>query len=420
MVITMAARHTGRRRQIRRAVVIAFALFSAVLLAFSPRLQYAAGREPVVAERPQAPGPKRLPLTDEERQRLDSAVDRALEYLASRQGSDGSFNTVPIGRPAVTALCVMAFLSRGHHPGEGKYAANMEAAIDYVLEFQDPDTGAITPQMIGRGGFWTRAAASTHGICGTMLADVYPYTGRRQYRQGAAENDAAELDRRRHDRIEIAVKKALAFTRAQQTRPKEVFGEEGGWRYVEANMRNDSDLSVTAWMIMFFHSAQKSGFHVPESWMKSGLRFVHHTFSKKLHGFVYVLADTNRHCTRATVGGGILCLLLGGEQVSPPVKEAVDWIFKHPFDVYNKPFEPFDRYHYSAFYCSQAVGLIGGASFRDFYPGLLQVLCDNQHSDGSWDAEQFHGERELGEVYTTALAVLALSPPYQMLETYKR
>jgi hypothetical protein len=380
----------------------------------------AAAREPVRAMRPQSARPKALPLTDDERHRLDATVDKALEFLANHQNSDGSFQTVPVGRPAITSLCVMAFLSRGYRPGEGRYAPNIEAAIDYVLEFQDDETGAITPTIAGRSGLWTRAAAYTHGICGTMLADVFPFTGRLQYRRDKEETESAKSDLRRHQRIEKAVRKALSFTRGQQTKPKEVFGEEGGWRYIDTNMRNDSDLSVTAWMIMFLHSAQKSGFRVPEVWMKSGLRFVHHTFSKKQHGFVYVLSETNRHCTRATVGGGILCLLLGGEQISPPIKEAVDWIFKHPFEPYNRSSGPFDRYHYSAFYCSQAMGLLGGPVFRDFYPGLLRVLSENQHSDGSWDPEQFHGETEYGEVYSTALAVLALSPPYQMLETYKR
>jgi len=400
--------------------VVVFGVLVSVLFGFWRGGPRAAAREPVRAARPQSAHPKALPLTDEERHRLDATVDKALEYLANHQNSDGSFQTVPMGRPAVTSLCVMAFLSRGYRPGQGRYAANIEAAIDYVLEFQDAETGAITPTMTGRPGFWTRAGAYTHGICGTMLADVFPFTGRLQYRRGNDETDAAKNDLRRHQRVEKAVRSALSFTRSQQIKPKEVFGEEGGWRYIESNMRNDSDLSVTAWMIMFMHSAQKSGFRVPESWMKSGLRFVHHTFSKKQHGFVYVLSETNRHCTRATVGGGILCLLLGGEQISPPIKEAVDWIFKHPFEPYNRSWEPGDRYHYSAFYCSQAMGLLGGPVFRDFYPGLLRVLSENQHSDGSWDPEQFHGEAEYGEVYTTALAVLALSPPYQMLETYKR
>jgi hypothetical protein len=418
MWMTTAARRGTGRRQIRRSVGFVFGLLSGLLFIGSVGLS-AAGREPVEAERPQSKTPKPLPLEKTERAELDGIVDRALAYLASHQNADGSFQTIQTCRPAVTSLCVMAFLSRGYHPGDGRYASNIEQAIDYVLQFQDPETGAITPQMGGRHGFWNRAAAYTHGICSTMLADVYPYTGHVQYRRGEGDTDAA-LDQRRHQLVEKAVQRSLSFTRSQQSLPKQVFGEQGGWRYIEVSMSNDSDLSVTAWMIMFLHSAKKSGFQVPDSWMKSALKFVHHTFSKKLHGFAYVLSERNRHCTRATVGGGILCLLLGGEQMSPQIKEAVSWIFKHPFEPYNSSWVPGDRYHYSAFYCSQAMGLIGGASFRDFYPGLLRVLSQHQHSDGSWDAEQFLDEASYGEVYTTALAVLALSPPYQKLETYKR
>lgn len=419
----MRIKAAGQRRTVRRLDWRFVALFVAVA-SFVLALEYGdlrgAPREPVQAERPQSSRPQPLPVTGDERKQLDEIVDRALGYLASHQNSDGSFQTVPIARPAVTSLCVMAFLSRGYRPGEGRYASNIEAAIDYVLQFQDAESGAITPQMGGRHGFWNRAAAYTHGICGTMLADVFPFTGRLQYRGDVGETNAAQLDQRRHQQIEKAVRKALSFTRSQQTLPKQIFGEEGGWRYIEVSMGNDSDLSVTAWMIMFLHSAKKSGFQVPDTWMKGGLRFVHHTFSKRLHGFAYVLSESHRHCTRATVGGGILCLLLGGEQPGPQVKEAVAWIFKHPFEPYNSSWEPGDRYHYSAFYCSQAMGLIGGSTFRDFYPGLLRVLSQHQHSDGSWDAEQFHDEASYGEVYTTALAVLALSPPYQKLETYKR
>lgn len=419
MRMTTPVRRVTGRRQFWRAVGVVFGLLSGLLSIGSGNL-CAAGREPVEAQRPQSKTPKPLPLEKDERKELDGVVDRALTYLAYHQNSDGSFQTIPIARPAVTSLCVMAFLSRGYHPGDGQYASNIEKAIDYVLQFQDPETGAITPEVAGRHGFWNRAAAYTHGICSTMLADVYPFTGHLQYRRGEGESEGAQLDQRRHQLIEKAVRKSLSFTRSQQSLPKQVFGEQGGWRYIEVSMRNDSDLSVTAWMIMFLHSAKKSGFQVPDSWMKGGLKFVHHTFSKKLHGFAYVLSETNRHCTRATVGGGVLCLLLGGEQMSPQIKEAVSYIFKHPFDPYNSSWEPGDRYHYSAFYCSQAMGLIGGPSFRDFYPGLLRVFAEHQHSDGSWDAEQFHDESSYGEVYTTALAVLALSPPYQKLETYKR
>lgn len=372
------------------------------------------------AERPLPKIPLPLPVSKEDRKELDEVVDRGLGYLAGHQNPDGSFQTIPIARPAVTSLCVMAFLSRGYHPGEGKYASNIEAAVDYVLQFQDPETGAITPQMAGaRRGFWDRAAIYTHGICSTMLADCYPFTGRLQYRQGG-DPDAAQRDQDRHAAIEKAVNRSLQFTRNHQLEPKLNGSDQGGWRYI-GMLQNTSDLSVTAWEVMFLHSAKKSGFQVPETWMKSALKYVHRTFSKKLHGFTYTIStERGRHATRATVGGGILCLLLGGEPMSPPIKEAVGWIFKHPFDPYNSSWEPGDRYHYSAFYCSQAMGLIGGPTFKDFYPGLLRVLSQHQHTDGSWDPEQYRDENTYGEVYTTALAILALSPPYQKLETYKR
>jgi hypothetical protein len=409
-------RGVGRRLGWRAAVLLG--LIGGLSCSGHTRL-WAAPREPVEAQRPQPKSALPLPVSKEDRQELDAVVDRGLSYLAAHQNADGSFQTIPIGRPAVTSLCVMAFLSRGHHPGEGQYASNIEAAIDYVLQFQDPESGAITPQMGGRGHFWNRAAAYTHGICSTMLADCFPLTGRLQYRQGG-DPDAAQRDQERHAAIDRAVRKSLQFTRNHQMQPKQNGSDQGGWRYIDVSMSNDSDLSVTAWMVMFLHSAKKSGFTVPESWVKSAVKYVHRTFSKKQHGFVYVLSEQNRHCTRATVGGGILCLILSGEPMSPQIKEAVGWIFKHPFDPYNASWEPGDRYHYSAFYCGQAMGLIGGPSFKDFYPGLLRVLSQHQHSDGSWDPERFQNEYSYGEVYTTALAILALSPPYQKLETYKR
>jgi hypothetical protein len=429
-------------------------------------------REPVRAERPQMPKrerERRLAISLEQRERLDTTVDKALEYLASRQNSDGSFQTVGLARPAVTALCVMAFFSRGHKPGEGRYGAVIERGIDYVLDCQDLETGAIaSPVDDGGGGggrgIGMRAVNYTHGICGMMLADAYPLTGRRQHQPYSADSgplilernkaeqsqsdrakserakakeakksrarkssrrerpadDLAKADLKRHERIEKAVKKALAYTRREQNRAKSVLGEQGGWRYSMPMGGNDSDLSVTAWQIMFLHSAMKSGFKVPDLWIKGGLKFVHHTYSKKLHGFVYVLSDGPRHCTRATVGGGILCILLGGEPITQDVRDAAEWVAYQTFEPYNISLDMHDRYHYSAFYCSQAMGVLGGEYFYAFYPRLLRVLSENQHPDGSWDPEAVRSDTIFGEVYTTALAVLALSPPYENLKTYER
>ena len=49
----------------------------------------------------------------------------------------------------------------------------------------------------------------------------------------------------------------------------------------------------------------------------------------------------------------------------------------------------------------------------------MHVLVDNQQADGSWDAEASY-DRQYGNSYTTALVILSLTPPYQLLPIYQR
>lgn len=123
------------------------------------------------------------------------------------------------------------------------------------------------------------------------------------------------------------------------------------------------------------------------------------------------------------VGAGIVCLELGGEHRSETGLEAAKWIHRHKFEPYNNSWHPEDRYHYSVFYCSQAMFQLGGDDWHRFFPRLLNVLAEAQHADGSWDPETangYKGDGKYGNVYTTALAVLALSTPYQLLPIYQR
>src|SRR5688500_16454281 len=80
------------------------------------------------------------------REAFEVGVDNALQYLASAQSADASWSS---GRdfgggcrgggsrdPAISGLCVMAFLSAGHVPGEGKYGHVVEKGIRYVCNQQ--------------------------------------------------------------------------------------------------------------------------------------------------------------------------------------------------------------------------------------------------------------------------------------------
>src|SRR2546422_244800 len=88
-----------------------------------------------------APAPRPLAevLPSGQWRQVEGSVDRALAWLASRQSADGSFPTIASAQPAVTSLCVMAFLSRGHQPGHGPYGEQINRGIDFVISCQKPD-----------------------------------------------------------------------------------------------------------------------------------------------------------------------------------------------------------------------------------------------------------------------------------------
>jgi hypothetical protein len=359
------------------------------------------------AGKPERTPPPRLKLTDEQQQRLDRVVDQGLKFLASQQQEDGSFPTQRGAEPAVTSLCVMAFLARGHVPGKPPYGRRIDHAIDYILKQQDPKSGAIYQ----RGPGWPRRGNYNHAISALMLCDAF------REMNGAYRDD--EANARRRERVEEAIRQALAYARKDQTRSKSQVAARGAWRYLRRLTRNDADLSVTAWMIMFYSAAKKIGFQVPKKGMDDALRYVRRSFDKKQRGFVYALAGDERYCSRAMVGAGVLCLLLGDDAANPTIPEAADWIHRNSFEPYNGSRHPEDRYHYSAFYCSQAMALLGGKDFQEFYPKLLLNFSHHQHEDGSWEPEAV-ADGAYGNVYTTALALLALCPPYEKLASHVR
>jgi hypothetical protein len=95
-------------------------------------------------------------------------------------------------------------------------------------------------------------------------------------------------------------------------------------------------------------------------------------------------------------------------------------MLEHPFTEYNQYSAPRDRYHYGAYYASQAMFMLGGEPWKQFYPQLAETLVDNQSNAGFWQPESAENDAMFGNCYTTSLAILALTPPYQLLPIYQR
>lgn len=361
----------------------------------------ATSTKPTAAEPTTNPGEM---LTSQQWSQLANTVDTGLEFLKSQQQRDGSFTAPDEAQPAVTSLCIMAFLSRGHVPGEGPYGEQLTRAIDYVLTTQNPQGLFCLLPVVG--GAMRNNGCYNHAITGVMLGEVYGMT---QGKQAA--------------RIRPAIEGALRYTLRDQKQRKLHPDDVGGWRYLDIG-GSRSDLSVTAWQLMFLRSARNAEFEIPEQPIRDAMQYVRRCFDRKQKAFLYISRGYRTYVSRGMVGAGAVTLSLGGEHQSEIARLCGDWILNHKglFAQYNGPGTHYeDRYHYSCFYCSQATFQLGGKYWKEFFPVLLTTLSANQHPNGSWDAEASPQEdARFGNTYTSAIAVLALTPPYQLLPIYQR
>jgi hypothetical protein len=340
--------------------------------------------------------------------KVEGCVDRALAWIATQQEDDGSFPTRIMAQPAVTSLCVLAFLSRGHQPGTGPYGAQLNRAIDFVLSCQKPDgllcQAPPEPVFNMRGPSYS--ASYDHAIAGLMLSEVFGHvTGERS------------------KNVKLALQKALQYTRDLQTRHKKYANDHGGWRYVRVqNAPNDadSDLSVTGWQLMFLRSARNAEFKVPQQYIDEAMEYVHRAWNEQVGMFRYEVSAAQRdRYSRGLMGSAILSLSLGGQHQSPEAQAAGDWLLAHPFHSFVEQIGGGDRFFYSTYYCSQAAAQLGGRYWTGIYPSIAGILLKIQHTDGSFPLES-RNDGVFGADYSTAMAVLSLTPAYQILPVYQR
>jgi hypothetical protein len=304
-------------------------------------------------------------------------------------------------------------MAHGHLPGPGPYGQQLERAAEYTLSCQKrsglfalvaPNTQRISrnvPHNIGSAG------AYNHGIAGLTLSEMF---------------GAAKLIN--NDRMQQGIDLGIRATLEMQRWPKELEVDRGGWRYLDDFEEIDSDLSVSGWQLKFLRSARNAGFDVPKQSIDDAVAYIRRTYSQKYGAFGYSITEPDPR-SRAMAGAGILALAHAGFHNAPEATKSGDWILEHNFDEYNKV-EPFtqewfnDRYHYSVFHCCQGMYQLGGRYWEAFFPRVVKVLLANQRPDGSWAAESHFYDGQFGNAYTTALVLLTLGAPNQLLPIYQR
>jgi hypothetical protein len=315
---------------------------------------------------------------------VDRAVDRAIEFLHNTQNrADGCWTAGRSRHVGVTALAVMAFLSVGHVPGEGKYGKTIERGVQWLLDQQRPN-GLLASE----GGH----EMYHHGIATLMLCEVCGMLGKEKGKE-----------------VKRAVEKAVALIlKAQRTDGT----ARGGWRY-RVEHQGGSDISVTGWQVMALRAAKNLGCDVPAQTIDRAVDYIKRCQDARTGGFRYM--PFNRVTVPCT-GTSILALELCGkdQHKSPEVLRAGAFLIR------NSNLPTWGGYHffYSIYYGAQATFQLGGNYWSTYRTRLHRVLLDNQGATGSWLGGNY--ESNYGPNYCTAMAVLALTVEYRFLPIYQR
>ncbi|HWL08053.1 MAG TPA: prenyltransferase/squalene oxidase repeat-containing protein [Planctomicrobium sp.] len=319
-----------------------------------------------------------------EQQAIDGAVALALTYLASQQSPEGFWKTEAWGEStAITSLGVMAFLAAGYVPGEGTYGDQISRAVRWVISQQQPN-GMLIRKTQSHGPMYD------HGICTLMLAEVCGMLSKA---------DAVP--------VRQALEKAVRLILDSQAVDK-FDRHQGGWRY-QIDSR-DSDLSVTGWQVMALRAARDIGCDVPADAIDRAVNYVKKCSDARQNGFAYQPGNSP---TPTLTGCGITCLEVCGEHHSEEALAGAKWLLSHPL------IERSAYFYYGVYYTGVGLFKIGGEAAARNYQHLTSLLLPIQQPEGCWNPQ--HGsEKQAGRVYSTSLAVLALTVEYRYLPIYQR
>jgi prenyltransferase beta subunit len=275
----------------------------------------------------------------------------------------------------------MAFLARGHVPGQGPYGDVLYKSIDYVIATQK-ETGLLSAAS-------NNAVMYEHGISTSMLGEVY-----------------GMVDDVRRDKIDKVLAKSVKLILDAQKVPQGA--HQGGWRY--SPTAADADISCTGWQLMALRGAANCGAAVPKKVLDEGVAYVKRN-AVASGGFSY---QPGGAANQARTGTGILSMEMLGQHHSPEALKGGDYL------IANTPDNPgMEFYYYAVYYCSQALNQLGGKYWDTVYPKLRESLLKLQQPSGNWGGGGGQ-EAEAGDAYRTSMAILALCVPYRYLPLYQK
>lgn len=290
-----------------------------------------------------------------------AALDMGLEWLALNQGADGNWGSNDLGLVSIGAL---AFLADGHTPGKGRYGANVEKALNFVLKNAKP-SGLINIAGAQRDMY-------NHGLSTFVLGQAHGMTA--------------------DPRIGTALDKALKLIAEMQC-------QDGGWQYTAQRRPQGSDLSLVVMQAKALRSAVDSGLEVSPDVINMAI--------KRVRGYYYCGAPEIRNrkqpiddevlkrypgrftyaghggnATTAMAAAGVVCMQEFGQYDDWRIPKNLD-VIKTEIGKLTPPRSHDGRLpngfdSYTLYYVGQALYQSGGDDWRGFYPRLRDALVAGQ------------------------------------------
>lgn len=398
----------------------------------------------------------------------ESAVERSLRWMAANQSLNGrwdaeDFGAGQVGRDendvdrefagkeadtGLTALVMLSFLGAGYTHEEGRYAVEVDRALDWLISQQAADgnlcgnaekfarlychamatyslaeaygmqkevvLGPIVDPEALRFAMDSGELAATHLSSAATSQNILSVIAQNGAARSMQAHQIAYSIRRVDDlRLRAALAKAVAFTISQQD-PK-----GGGWRYKQWQ---EGDVSMLGWQLMSLKSAEIAGVNIPEpvrTRMKSFVETVRQGKSGGLFGYRRNILSSGRNSepvSATMTAEALFCQqMLGYPRDSAASTESIAYLMRNPPRLSDMNF-------YYWYYGTLAMYQHGGKPWQDWNTSLRDMLVELQVQSGpmsgTWDPQDKWG-RYGGRLYSTALATLTLEVYYRLLPLYR-
>ncbi|MCB9914986.1 MAG: terpene cyclase/mutase family protein [Planctomycetes bacterium] len=333
-----------------------------------------------------------------DREAVRAALERAVAFLAAQQAlePDGSFpptgatQNAPV---AVTALGALAYMATGSTLDRGPHGAELARAIDFLLAQCDR---AATSRQLGYVHAGRDKLSRMHGHGFATLALCEAYTVAPRSPRGA--------------RLAEALPLAVRLIEASQ-------GVEGGWYYDPvAGLEHEGSVTIT--LVQALRAAKDAGLHVDPQVIQRAVSYVERS-QKEDGSFRYALGS--EQSSVALTAAALSTLHASGRYHGREIVQGYDSIerelaarelaAKGGRGSLTRPDFPC----YERLYLAQAYWQNPDRAVFDAWAAReRRELLKQQREDGAWGGSPY------GDCYATAVNVLVLALPDELLPAFQR